>query len=465
MSFSQKLAESFGKPIEKTPFTAVDPIVKIQYVAKGNNVVFGRTLKDDDYSNLIYLGKILENSSGRNFFGADAWLDVTYPHVIYVTGTRGTGKSFDLGVLLEGISVLADKSPIQHEVQPITSILIDTQSQFWTLRYPPSPEVPQNAAQLRELSEWHISPNSLSNCSILIPPGTNGFLGTEKVLRLRPRDVTAEDWCALLNQPIYGPQGHIIGETLRHFNESDYSLHDVIQFIGDPNNWQGALESSRNAITYRLIEYERSGLFDPKGDDIMDLLEPGRCNVLMLRDLRNDDKSLVTAIVARRLFTGMGEYHSRKKVATFFKRAYQGVELPGRVWLLIDEAHLVAPAGSDSPARDALVEYVKRGRDAGLSLVLATQQPSAVDDRILSQVNVTFNHRLSFQSDINAAVNRIPTKTLAELKLAGTTVSDFGDMIRLLDVGQCFIGDHSTSRTVILGIRPRATAHGGYSPL
>jgi hypothetical protein len=95
---------------------------------------------------------------------------------------------------------------------------------------------------------------------------------------------------------------------------------------------------------------------------------------------------------------------------------------------------------------------------------MATQQPSAVDDKILSQVNVTFSHRLTFQADINAAMHRIPTKLLREFKYAGKEISDFGDMLRYLEAGECFIGDHSTSRTVLVSIRPRVTSHGGYSP-
>jgi hypothetical protein len=185
----------------------------------------------------------------------------------------------------------------------------------------------------------------------------------------------------------------------------------------------------------------------------------------MLRDLRNEDKSLVTAIIARQLFLIMGQHHKELKVAHFFEKAFEGESLPTRVWLLIDEAHVVAPANLPSPAREALVEYVKRGRDAGLSLVLATQQPSAVDDRILSQVNISFNHRLTFQSDISAAINRVPTKTLGGMKMSGTTLTDFGDMIRLLEAGQCFLGDHASSRTVLVQIRPRVTSHGGYSPV
>ncbi|MYD85791.1 MAG: hypothetical protein F4Y14_06175 [Acidobacteria bacterium] len=79
-------------------------------------------------------------------------------------------------------------------------------------------------------------------------------------------------------------------------------------------------------------------------------------------------------------------------------------------------------------------------------------------------MNVTFSHRLSFQSDINAAVNRIPTKSVKSMKLAGTAMNDFGDMMRVLDAGQCFLGDQASSRAVLIQVRPRVTAHGGYSP-
>jgi hypothetical protein len=161
----------------------------------------------------------------------------------------------------------------------------------------------------------------------------------------------------------------------------------------------------------------------------------------------------------------MGQHHRRLKHQQFFARGHEGDALPSKVWLVIDEAHVVAPSDRYMPARDALVEYVKRGRDAGLSLVLATQQPSAIDDRILSQVNVAFTHRLAFQADINAAVNRVPTKSLQSLKLRGSEVKDFTDMIRILDSGECFIGDQATSRAVLTKIRSRVTSHGGYSPI
>lgn len=464
MSFTQKSPDKFATVFDQSDFHSLDPIVRVQHVAKGNNIVFGRTIKKENYSNLVYVGKILENTVGRNYLNADAWLDVTFPHVIYITGTRGSGKSFDLGVLLEGISSLAQQSPVQNGVDPITSILIDTQSQFWTLKYPPSPNVPENVAQLEELKRWNIAANALERCRLFVPPGTSKITGSEEEFQIRPAHVRHEEWCSLIREDAYSPQGHVLAKAIEAVSTKNYAIEDVLAYIADSQYWPNVAESSRNAVIYKIDDYRRTGLFHPNGLDVKTLLVPGQCSVFMLRDLRNEDKALLTGLVARQLFTVMGEHHRQLKVKTFFNKPAAGEQLPKKVWLFIDEAHVVAPSDSPSPAREALVEYVKRGRDAGLSLVLATQQPSAVDDRILSQVNVTFSHRLTFQSDIQAATNRIPTKLLGGLKLQGIEISNFGDMLRLLDSGQCFVGDHNTSRALLLHVRPRVTSHGGYNP-
>jgi len=463
MSFVAQQGEKFASVFDRSPYQSTDPIVKIQHVQKGNNVVFGRTLRSDQFDKLIYLGKILENTSGKNYLSADAWLDITFPHVIYITGTRGSGKSFDLGVLIEGVSQLSNASPIQQEVVPICSIVIDTQSQFWTLNYTPNPAVPENKIQLDELRRWNIKPNSLAKCRLYLPSKSEPITGTERPFQIKASDVKHEEWCSLIGEAVYSPQGHVLGQAIEAMH-ADYLLEELITYIGSAGNWQNAPEASRNALTYKLEGYNRTGLFGARGIDIRSLLTPGQCSVFLLRDIRNEDKALICAVIARQLSTLMGQHHKRAKVDRFFAKNEKDDGLPHKVWLFIDEAHVVAPSGAPSPATDALIDYVKRGRDAGLSLVMATQQPSAVDDRILSQVNVTLSHRLTFQTDINAVMNRIPTKLLRELKYAGKEISDFGDMLRYLEAGECFIGDHNTSRTVLASIRPRVTSHGGYSP-
>ncbi len=464
MSFVSTQAEKFAAVFDRSPYQSTDPIVKIQYVQKGNNVVFGRTLSGENYDKLIYLGKVYENTAGKNYLSSDAWLDVGYPHVIYITGTRGSGKSFDLGVLIEGISELSNPSTAQNNVQPICSIVIDTQSQFWTLNYTPNPAVKENKEQLAELKKWNISPNSLKHCRLYIPPSTERITNTETIFQIRTSDVRHEEWCALIGEQIYSPQGHVLGQALEDLSGKAYSLEDLISYVANGDNWDNVPEVSRNAIVYKLEGYRRTGLFSAKGIDICTLLSPGQCSVFLLRDLRNEDKALITSLIARQLSSILGAHHKKLKVSKFFERKEEDDGLPNTVWMFIDEAHVVAPNGSVSPATNALIDYVKRGRDAGLSLVMATQQPSAVDDRILSQVNITFSHRLTFQNDISAAINRIPTKLLKDLKYAGRDITDFGDMLRYLEAGECFLGDHNTSRAVLVSIRPRVTPHGGYNP-
>ena len=333
MSFSNKSDERFAKVLTTTPYSVEDALVKLQYVSKGQNVVFGRTLKGDDFNNLMYVGKILESTKGRSYLGADAWLDTTFPHVIYITGTRGSGKSFDLGVLVEGISKLSKPSPIQNSVRPITSIIIDTQSQFWTLGYAPRDSVPENKAQLDELIRWKLVPNSLSQVQVFTPPGTMKFLGSEKTLQLRPKDIKAEEWCAFLGQEVYSPQGHIISSTLEALGAQNYEVADILDYIADDENWPNVAEASRKSIYYKLDDYRRTNLFSSAGLSPNDLLEEGTCSILSLRELRNDDKSLITAVIARNLFNILGRHHNKKKTTSFFNTTFDSGGTPDRVWL------------------------------------------------------------------------------------------------------------------------------------
>ncbi|ELL4312296.1 ATP-binding protein [Pseudomonas aeruginosa] len=462
MAFSNKLADGFGKVIEQSQYMALDPIVKSNFVSKGRNLIFGRS-GNAEPRDLLYLGKVLETATGTSFLGADAYLDTGFPHVIYITGTRGSGKSMDLGVLLEGLNPLAAASPVALDVTPVSTFLIDTQSQFWTLRY--APQGNEGARQLDQLTAWNLKPLALARTKVFVPPGAISFMGDEIPLKIRPRDVLHEEWCGLLGQDVYSPQGHLLSEVLGKLEGRDFEVEDMLRLLREGSFSTTVAEVSRNTVIYRLTDYSATGLFGADGLSVEDMLVAGQCNIFMLRDLRDEDKALVTALLARQLFTIMGRYHQQRRISDFFKKDSLQKSFPSRVWLLVDEAHVVCPSQGDSPARSALVEYVKRGRDAGLSLVLATQQPSAVDDRVLSQVNLSFSHRLTFQSDINAAMARIPTKIPSGMRVAGNKVNEFGDVLRLLEAGQCFIGDHATSRAVLLQMRPRITAHGGQSPI
>ena len=285
--------------------TLCSTIIKSTFSARQNRIVVGSSKSKPTDQDLIYIGKVFESCPTTNMLGADVWLDVAFPHVIYITGTRGSGKSFDLGVLIEGISELTSNSAVQREVEPIASILIDTQNQFWTLKHPPSDKVPEHVDQIASLESWKISLTRLKTLSSGCREAQS-LLGTEVAFALRPRDVSLGDWCMLLGQEVYSAQGHILRSALGRLAGSDFDVSDLISDVRRDSNWIGVADSSRNAVIYKLEDYAASQLFDKNGLTFEQLVQDGSCNVLMLRELSDVDKSLVTAIVARMLFIEWG---------------------------------------------------------------------------------------------------------------------------------------------------------------
>ena len=187
---------------------------------------------------------------------------------------------------------------------------------------------------------------------------------------------------------------------------------------------------------------------------------------MLLRNLPENMRALAAGVIARLLATRMSKHHQSRRIERRRVGRDQSTSntMPERLWLAIDEAHVIAPSEGKTPASNPLVDYVKRGRDAGMSLLFATQQPSAVDKKLMSQVDLTFTHGLSFNMDIQAAANRMPADSSHNYRQHGQTVPSLDGIIRTLSPGEVIIADTESSRTFIGLIRPRLTAHGGNTP-
>ena len=162
----------------------------------------------------------------------------------------------------------------------------------------------------------------------------------------------------------------------------------------------------------------------------------------------------------------MGRVQQARKVARREKgiRVESDVELTGRLWTVLDEAHILVPSDGVTAATGPLIDYVKRGRDAGLSLLFATQQPSAVDSKLMSQVDITLTHMLGFEADLTAAIGRMPTRSSIDYEVDNERAGTIGDVIRSLAPGEAILADSASPRAFIVKVRPRRTAHGGETP-
>jgi DNA helicase HerA-like ATPase len=154
--------------------------------------------------------------------------------------------------------------------------------------------------------------------------------------------------------------------------------------------------------------------------------------------------NLIVSVLCRDLFIKRVKSRQRENLGLS--------ENAERIWLLIDEAQRFVPAGKSTFSKEILISWVKEGRQPGLSAVFTTQQPSGIDNDILSQCDLILCHRLSNREDI-AALNKLSQDYLGnELKTYIRHVKNQGEALMLDDFAE---------RMAILKVKERRTLHGG----
>ena len=126
------------------------------------------------------------------------------------------------------------------------------------------------------------------------------------------------------------------------------------------------------------------------------------------------------------------------------------------VWIFIDEAHEFLPLDKKTIATDALVQLLREGRQPGISLVLATQQPGQIHRDVMTQSDIVISHRVTSQPDLEA-LNHIMQSYLLE------SIKKYMDDLPTLK-GSAIILDDNSERIYPMRIRPRFTWHGGEAP-
>jgi DNA helicase HerA-like ATPase len=130
-------------------------------------------------------------------------------------------------------------------------------------------------------------------------------------------------------------------------------------------------------------------------------------------------------------------------------------------WVMVDEAQNVIPSGRGVTCLQALIRLVKEGRNFGLSFAFTTQQPSAIENQIMSQVDTLIVHKLAVQGDIDEVRRNLKSSEPTEIRYGSVDLS-LASLLRSLDMGQAVVSSTEMERYFILDIRPRVSAHGGF---
>jgi len=156
-------------------------------------------------------------------------------------------------------------------------------------------------------------------------------------------------------------------------------------------------------------------------------------------------------LLGKKLFEERMLYRKEEEIRTM-KGLTRESELP-IVWMMIDEAHMFMPSDGDSMALNVLLEWVRVGRQPGLSLLLATQRTEKLHPDAISQCDLFISHRMTDQSDIHAVAKLRPSY------LHQNFDKYYQEMPRTK--GFALILDDQSEKLWMVKIRPRLSWDGG----
>lgn len=375
---------------------------------------------------------------------SNVYIDGTRPHVILICGKRGYGKSYTMGIFIEEIALL------EEEVRKkIGVVVIDTLGIFWTTFY-------ENKKEEFLLKKWGYEPkgfpikifSSKENVDEYRKKGIDA-----DVLLLKTSEINPNHWCQLFDIKITEPVGAAIARAIYDISEEkeEYSIDDVLEYIQKMRNLR---EGVRIAVENFFSMAKSWNIFDKKGLPLKSIVRGGETTILDISSFSEELKILIVTLIARKIFEE--RVRERKK---YEERLMGGEERDEKIpltWMAIDEAHIFLPLGN-CLSKDVLIkQWMRQGRHPGVSLILATQRPSAIDPEVLSHSDIIICHRLTAQEDIDSLNKIRPTYMHVGIKEAIKKVGT--------EKGVALIIDDISEVVHIIKIRPRLSWHGGEEP-
>ncbi|NYZ79693.1 DUF853 family protein [Candidatus Micrarchaeota archaeon] len=398
---------------------------------------------------------LLGRSAEKANYGKKVYFDALSPHVVFITGSRGSGKSYALGVIAEELVL---KNP------NVACVIIDPVGIFWSMKYPN-----RDKKEVDALGDWGLEPEGIEKTCVFIPFGLSKKVPKEtydRLFSMRPSELNVDDWCLTFGIERFSQSGLLLERSIEKAKEKhkNYSIEELIKVIETDKELtskdKGYRTESRRALVSRLEAARSWGVFSKEGTSLAEVCKKGVVSVIDISFLEENVASLVIGMLSRKILNARKMITRQESMHGYVEEISDVDEMMNAdvppTWLFIDEAHTLIPSGTaKTAATDGLIEYVKQGRRPGCSLVFATQQPSAIDSKVLSQLDLLLCHKLVFDEDLKAVMKRMPTSIPAEY--------DNTKFVKTLPIGIALVGDRSddTSRAFCLQIRPRFSQHEG----
>jgi hypothetical protein len=425
------------------------------------DIVLGRLARDREKygkDGTILIGKQYVKMGQVTSLSNKIYLDISGAHVIFICGKRGGGKSYTMGVIAEGLADLPEEIR-----KNLSIIMLDTMGIYWTMRYP-------NTEDEELLRSWGFKPHSL-NVTIYTPAGyykkyKDQGIPTDFPFSIKPSELSPEDWFLTFEIESNSEMGVLIERTILKLKKEieDFDIDDIVKAL---QNDDKADQKTKDAVENRFLGTKQWGVFSKEGTPLKDLAAPGQVTVLDVSCYATMPggwkiKSLVIGIISQKLFIErmtyrkMEEYQQINKSESYFRDEDEKKEDMPLVWLVIDEAHEFLPRQGKTSATDALVTIMREGRQPGISLILATQQPGKIHTDVMTQSDILISHRITAKLDTDAL------GMLMQSYMRDGLDKFLNDLPR--EKGAALVMDDANERLYPIRIRPRFTWHGGSSP-
>jgi intein/homing endonuclease len=366
-------------------------------------------------------------------------------------------NSYTLGVIAEELSNLQKEAK-----ENIASLIFDTMGIYWTMKY-------KNEKDRDLLSEWELKPQNLP-VKIFVPFGyysdyiERGIPADEK-FALDVTEMASEDWILTFGLSITNPISVLIQRIIPNLRtKNSFNIKDIISEIERDEKTQDEI---KNASISLFEAAESWGTFAESAKEatkVSDLIIPGATSILDLSVYNSvgafNVRALVISLVSRKIFNQRMASRKEEEVKSVAKGLDYSFSLERKenpiVWLFIDEAHEFLPLHEKTLATDSLVQILREGRQPGISLVLATQQPGQIHRDVMTQSDIVISHRVTSAPDLEA-LNYIMQSYLLD------SIKRYMDDLPSLR-GSAILLDDNSERIYPIRIKPRFTWHGGEAP-
>jgi len=423
----------------------------LQIAMADRNIVLQKIAESDIFWDEIVSKEIIK--------GETEVYDISVPEYHnFVANDIIVHNSYTMGVMAEGVADMPEEIKTN-----ISVVLLDTMGIYWTMRY-------KNDKDRGLLKDWGLEGKGL-DVKIYTPTGwfkeyKEKGIPTDYPFSIRPNELDSIDWCLTFEVDQFSEMGVLIQKIITSLKESEknYSLDDIVKEVLKDKTAQPHI---RAAISNLFVSAKAWGLFDTKGTEIKDIVKGGQVTVLDVSAYATMPggwgiKSLAIGLIAQKLFIErmiarkFEEYEEiHESVHYFGEEKKKKQEFP-MVWLIIDEAHEFLPVVGKTAASGSLITILREGRQPGISLVLATQQPGKIHTDVLTQADTVIAHRITAKLDVDAL------GTLMQSYMREGLVTQLDNLPS--DKGSAIVFDDTNERMYPMKMRPRLTWHGGGSP-